>query len=256
MASQQVRKRKRKRQRTVASVSWSQKQLKLFQWFRTNEICLFADGSVRAGKTKACVYGFLKWAYDNFSGKDFILATCTLSQMESVILKELRAFCRDNGVPFRKKGRDIVMKSKNGYNTFIPSVGYDSKSYDKILGITAQGVLCDEGVAMNQEFIDELFNRCSEEGGKLVFTNNPRGPHHWYKKNFIDKAEELYGSHMRFVLSDNPTQDPKYVKMLHKKHSGAELRRKVFGEWAASTGLVYPNLDDVLRVLPDEEPSG
>ena len=254
MASRMVRKRsrnKRRREAVAADIHWSDKQIQALDWFNTDERYLLLDGSVRSGKTFVGSSGFYKWAYDNFADQEFILSAITLKQMSNVILKELNAFCRNNGVQKRAgEGGTIIMQSARGENTFIPCVGYDAKAMDKILGITAAGALCDEGIKMNKGFVDELGFRCSVDGAKLVLTNNPDNPNHWYKREYIDKIDSLDGTHMRFQLSDNPTNTQKYINQLHRQYTGATLRRKVFGEWAADTGLIYPGV--VARPLPNE----
>ena len=61
---------------------------------------------------------------------------------------------------------------------------------DKIVGLTLAGAFLDEAPLMPQDYVDQVGLRCSVEGAKIVTTDNPQGPLHWFKQEYIDRARE------------------------------------------------------------------
>ena len=65
---------------------FSDQQRRLIHWWRPTakpsaNNYVIADGSIRSGKTIACIIGFLTWSQTMFSGQSFILAGKTMGRM-------------------------------------------------------------------------------------------------------------------------------------------------------------------------------
>ena len=48
----------------------------------------------------------------------------------------------------------------------------------------------DEVALMQESFVNQATGRCSVDNSKYWFNCNPDGPYHWFKTDWIDKAEE------------------------------------------------------------------
>ena len=82
--------------------------------------------------------------------------------------------------------------------------------------------------------------------------NNPSGPLHWLKTEYIDKEAETNGVHVSFELADNPSLSKAYVDRIMRQYSGVFYRRMVLGEWVATTGSVYPNAEVSFKDPPGD----
>ena len=198
----------------------------------------------------------MRWTYLYSGGNKFLLTTYSLDQMQEVVLANIYDFCHTYGVRHTRQKNIILVESQHGYNRLIPAIAKDIGDVRKILGHSTAGAFVDEAIETPKVFLDEVIMRCSVPGAKIVMTNNPKGPKHWFKTEFIDRCSELDGGngvHIPCYLADNPSLTPEYIQDLHNKFTGATLRRKVFGEWVADTGLVYPNIDAYIKPTPAGE---
>ena len=57
---------------------------------------------------------------------------------------------------------------------------------------------------------------------------------------------------VHFAMHDNPTLTRDYIEDQKRRHSGIYLRRNVYGEWVAASGLVYPHPN--IKYPPEGEP--
>ena len=78
----------------------------------------------------------------------------------------------------------------------------------------------------------------------LFGTTNPDGPYHWFKKNFIDRIDELNMVRFKFGLEDNPFLDPTYIEELKKEYVGLWYKRFILGLWVLAAGAVYDMWDE------------
>jgi PBSX family phage terminase large subunit len=80
-------------------------------------------------------------------------------------------------------------------------------------------------------------------GAQGLFTCNPEGPAHWFKKEVLDRTD-LDLIHWTFLLDDNPSLDPLYKENIKKEYTGMWYKRYILGEWAVSHGLIYDSFDN------------
>ncbi len=145
----------------------------------------------------------------------------------------------------------------------------DERAADKIKGLTLAGAYCDEVTTYPESFFAMLGTRLSVEGAQWFGTTNPEGPHHWLKKNYLDRARlhltrdgrtvtssdpsALDLNRFSFGLDDNPYLPRAYVESLKLEYTGLFYRRFVLGEWCLAHGSVYDMWDPdrhVIDVLP------
>ena len=235
-------------------IAWSAKQRALQAAILDDAVDIgtpvIAPGPVQSGKSVAAFYGWLAWAAMSYAGHDFGLASRSQRQFEAVSLKYVQEFARTSGLGFYRRADHWEMGSTYGPapNRFYAFIGNDRASEGKARGPSFAGVLFDEVTLMPPDFVDTLLDRCSVPGAKAVMTCNPGGPMHWVKTTYLDEAGQAV--HLPFELSDNPSLSQAYIDGLMQRYSGAMLRRMVFGEWAATEGVIYPNTGKVVGDHP------
>ena len=213
---------------------------------------LVVPGPVQSGKTMSVVFAFLHWVTMSRSERDFILASRTARQMDGAILKYARQFAMTIGGSFKRKGEPFVLPSAlGGYNRFYPLIGSDRGSEAKARSYSVDGAMIDEATLVPPEFIDSVADRCSQPGAKLILVTNPAGPAHPVRQKYILAAEDDPASiHIPTQLSDNPMLSASYIRGLERRYAGAMKKRMVYGEWAASEGLIYPYISESIGRPP------
>lgn len=211
---------------------------------QTKDCCgIICDGAVRSGKTFSMSLGFILWSTKNFSKSSFAICGKTIKSVRRNVVKPLFDFLESleylTVKDFISKGYfEVSMgKHKNRYYIFG---GKDQSSGSLIQGVTLSGLLLDEVALMPRSFVEQAIARCSVEGSRLWFNCNPENPFHWFKKEWVDKAEQKGCHYVHFDLTDNPSLSPKIIKRYHSLYSGSFYERYVLGKWASAEGLVYP----------------
>lgn len=114
-----------------------------------------------------------------------------------------------------------------------------------IRGMTSTGAYINEASMANEEVFNEIRQRCSAEGARVVCDTNPDVPTHWLKENYIDNpnhSDAIVSNH--FVLDDNTHLDRDYVKSLKESTpSGMFYDRAILGLWVSGEGMVYRDFD-------------
>ena len=238
---------------------FSPKQQKLFYWWREGSPyagcdILIADGSIRSGKTVACICSFLNWSLSRFDGQNFILAGKTIGSLKRNVVGPMQQILQAWGIPYRylRSGENYL---EIGSNTYYLYDAHNESSQDKMQGLTAAGALADEVALFPQKFIDQMIGRCSVDGAKVFMNCNPESPAHYVKTELIDKAKEKGVYHMHFTMDDNFALSPQTRSRFQRMFSGVFYRRFILGEWAATDGLIYQQFaDDTERYLLDDPP--
>jgi PBSX family phage terminase large subunit len=130
----------------------------------------------------------------------------------------------------------------------------DARSEGKIRGLTLIGAYGDELVLWPVEVFQRVIDRMSLEGARFFGTTNPDSPHHWLRKDFLQRAEEHDLAAFHFQLRDNPTLPKAYIRSLDAEYRGLWHQRLVEGKWVLAQGAVYDMFDErqvVVDVLPN-----
>ena len=233
----------------------SENQRFVFRWWTARELSdydgIICDGAVRSGKTFCLSASFMTWAMTNFDECIFGLCSKTIVSLKRNILPALREYMKAMGMTAvevaSKNYMDVSFCGRK--NRFYYFGGRDEGSPSLIQGVTLAGVLLDEAALMPRSFIEQAVARCSVAGSKLWFNCNPDNPYHWFKKEWIDKAEEKRLIYRHFVLEDNPTLDRAVIERYHRIYTGTFYERFVLGKWTAAEGLVYPMFDEEKNVF-------
>ena len=222
--------------------------------YRNRDI-MIADGSIRSGKTIACICSFLIWSMECFSGQNFILSGKTIGSLKKNVIGPMLQILTAWGIPYRyvRSGEQYI---EIGTNTYYLYDAHNESSQDKIQGLTAAGALADEAALFPRNFIEQMIGRCSVEGAKIFMNCNPESPAHYVKTELLDKAEEKNIYHLHFTMDDNLALSPKTKEKFYRMFTGVFYKRFILGLWAATDGLIYQQFaDEKERFLLNAAPS-
>lgn len=229
---------------------FSRNHLKILNWWLPDSpvrhfFGIILDGAVRSGKTLPGSVSFVKWAFHQFprGGHEFFFAGKTIHAVVRNVIRPLMKESRSVGLKIEYKKADNLVQITNGsgaIHSFYLFGGHDEASQDLIQGFTASGGFFDEAPIMPQSFVDMAISRLSVEGATVWFTSNPLNPAHWFKKDFIDRAQEKGLLYLHLTMDDNLSLSEKVKARYRSLFTGVFYRRYILGEWCAAEGLIYP----------------
>lgn len=243
-------------------VPFSKKQRQIMSWWAPKSPVrdsegIICDGSIRAGKTFPMAISFIEWAFHYFDGEAFAMCGKTVGALGRNVLRWLKPLLAKRGytVVHRRNSDEgnYLDISKNGKsNRFYIFGGRDESSQDLIQGLTLAGVFFDEVALMPESFVNQAIGRCSVEGAKHWFNCNPGSPSHWFKLEWLDKAEEKGYLHIHFRMEDNPSLSDKVRQGFYNRFVGVFFKRYILGLWVMAEGAIYDMWtdDNEYTVLP------
>lgn len=206
---------------------------------------VIAEGAIRSGKTWAMVTGFLLWSQARFSGCNLIVAGRTIGSLKRNVVQPMLQVMRSFGWAYAyNRSENFIEVGSNRYYLFGAST---EASQDVLQGLTAAGCYADEVALFPKSFVDQMVGRCSVEGSKLWFNCNPSYPTHFFKTEWVDRADELNLLHLRFSMDDNPTLSRAIRERYERMFTGVFYDRYILGLWTLAEGLVYPAFKDALE---------
>ena len=207
---------------------------------------IIADGAIRSGKTISMSLSFVLWAMTRFNGQTFGMCGKTIGSFRRNVLTWLKLMLQGRGYAVEDKRSDslIIVRKGNVENHFYVFGGRDERSQDVVQGITLAGVLLDEVALMPESFVNQVTGRCSVDGSKMWFNCNPEGPMHWFKADWIDRADEKNFLYLHFTMNDNNSLSEKVKERYKRMYSGVWYERYVLGLWKLAEGIIYPMFGD------------
>lgn len=198
-----------------------------------NDLFLF---ELRRAKRNAAAAGI--------QNPQYILAASDLGSVHRNILNELSG----------KYGLEFQFDKYNRFSLFGVQVccfGH-SKINDlgRIRGMTAWGAYINEASMANEEVFDEIKDRCSGDGARLLMDTNPDRPDHWLKRDYIDRADGKIIVEYSWKLDDNTFLTDRYRDSIKASTpSGIFYDRAINGAWASADGMVYPDFDQTVHYI-------
>ena len=224
-------------------------QKAVLQHGNSTRMMMCAGGSIRSGKTFATMLAFAVWSMSKENPAKFLLAGISLDAVKRNVADDFCDILRELGFEPRMTmsgGAKIVC----GDHRFYVVGANDEKAAKRIQGMTLTGAFLDEVVLLPKSFFMQAMARLSVEGAKCWLTYNPDTPGHWFKREVLDKLDSYQGYEQRFTLNDNPAL-PEDVKQRYRdSFTGHFAQRFVMGEWAASSGLIFPQWHNAELVKP------
>ena len=238
----------------------SAKQWEIMRFPYSGYDALICDGAVRSGKTSVMALSFVLWAMGNFSGCAFAFCGKSVGAVERNIVTPLlgvRYLAEQFELRYNRGAHVLTVRRGNRENRVYLFGGRDESSYTLIQGVTLAGVLLDEVALMPRSFVEQALARCSVAGAKLWFNCNPENPLHWFRQEWLLRAEEHNALHLHFLMEDNPGLDEATRKRYRTMYAGVFYQRYVLGRWVMSEGLIYDMFDQTAneyRELPAGTP--
>lgn len=227
-------------------VEFSNKQLKVLSWWMPtspvhNYEGIICDGSIRSGKTVSEGISFFIWAFTNFNEQNFALCGKTINSFRRNVWNWAKAILKLRGynITESRDENKITITYKGKVNYFYIFGGRDERSQDLIQGITLAGVLFDEVALMPESFVNQATGRCSVSGSKFWFNCNPDNPSHWFKKNWIDKANTKKLLYLHFTMDDNLSLSEDIKERYRGLYVGVFFKRFILGLWVVAEGAIY-----------------
>ena len=212
---------------------------------------VIADGSIRSGKTIACIIGFLTWSQEMFSGQSFILAGKTMGALKKNVVRPMLQMLEAWGWPYTYIRSGTDARIEIGSNTYYLYGANTEAAQDALQGLTAAGAYLDEAALFPKSFVDQAVARCSVDGWKFWMNCNPEGPHHFIREEYLNpeemKRKKVY--HLHFTMDDNYSLSPKR-KQEYKNawpHGSVFYKRFILGLWVAAEGLIYQQFADNVK---------
>ncbi|SET94925.1 phage terminase, large subunit, PBSX family [Salinibacillus kushneri] len=244
---------KNKRNAVFKWKPFSKKQKKLIMWWMKESPYydydgVIAQGSIRSGKTVAMVDSFVMWSLETFDGENFIMAGKTMGALKRNVLEPMFKILNAKGIPYNYIRSDDP-RVEIGNNTYYLFGGNNEQSQDTVQGLTAAGAFLDEVALMPESFVTQVEGRCSVDGAKYFYNCNPKGPYHWFKENYIDKAKEKLLLDLHFKLDDNLSLSERVKERLKRIKTGVFYKRDIEGLWVVAEGIIYEMFDHDKHVV-------
>ena len=231
---------------------FSNKQLKVMTWWMDKSPVhtkegIIGDGSIRSGKTVSFGISFFLWAMSGWAEEqNFAMCGKTINSFRRNVWSWLKSLLVLSGYSI-DESRDenkITISYGNIRNYFYIFGGKDERSQDLIQGITLAGILFDEVALMPESFVNQATGRCSVTGSKFWFNCNPDNPKHWFKENWIDKADSKNLLYLHFTMDDNLSLSEEIKNRYKSLYIGVFYKRFILGLWVMAEGAIYDNFDD------------
>lgn len=239
---------------------FSRKQKKILTWWMPESPVhdmdgIIADGAIRSGKTVSMSLSFAMWAMESFDGQNFAMCGKTIGSFRRNVLFWLKLMLKSRGYYVEDHRADnLVIVRRNGKeNYFYIFGGKDERSQDLIQGITLAGVFFDEVALMPESFVNQATGRCSVDNSKYWFNCNPDGPYHWFKTDWIDKAEEKKIVYLHFTMDDNLSLSERIKKRYRSMYTGVFYKRYILGLWAVAEGIIYDMFSEEKHVISEPQ---
>lgn len=226
---------------------FSIKQSKLLYWWEDNSPykdydMVIADGAIRSGKTIAMICSFLRFTQKRHKAQNFIIAGKTIGSLKRNVVQPMLQILTTWGwdYNFNRSDNYIIV----GENTYYLFGANTEASQDALQGLTAAGAFADEIALFPQSFVEQMIGRCSVRGSKLFFNCNPKSPYHYFKEDYIDKAEEKKIYYLHFTMDDNLSLAVEVKNRFKRMFSGVFFKRYILGLWVQAEGIIYDMFTD------------
>lgn len=231
---------------------YTNKQVELLKLFKQRKLkrINILHGSIRSGKTWISLVLWAFWVASSPADKSYLMVAKTLTSLKRNCLDLLETLVGRSNFQY-------TLGQKQGWlfgrRIYLEGVN-DVRAESKIRGMTLQGAYCDEITLFSEDFFAMLLSRLSEPEAKLIGTTNPDNPNHWLRLKYLDRKDKLDLLEMQFLIDDNTTLEPEYIKQIKAENTGVFYDRFILGRWVTAEGCIYKLLaDNPQRYLIDKK---
>ena len=232
--------------------AWSEGQKAVFRLGAARDPYHLIYGVPDSGKTSAAIGAFVLWSL-SFTQELFGFVTRDYKQAHKVIVREVAQFCTETRIPFRLgKGRNRNSLFIGGNEYMLFSANNVSQA-SAIQSYSMAGMFVDEVVNVPEPIVEQIEERVrAVERAKLWMTANPGHPAHWFKREFVDRAESKGMTLMELHFDDNPTVTEAFKQRMAASQGGL-YQRRFLGRWAAVHGEIYKRYEHPAAAPPMRE---
>lgn len=242
---------------TVADLLTKKQSQVLNSYLHDDWKILILTGAVRSGKTFINNFIFMyemrrvkeMAEKEGDTNPKYILAGFSSNTIYTNVITELE----------NTFGIELKADKHNHYHLFgveiVPAYTGNERGTRSIRGMTSYGAYINETSLATHSSFQEIVNRCSKKGARIICDTNPDSPEHWLKKDFIDNTNpEAKIKTFNFILDDNTFLPDDYVSTLKASTpSGMFYDRSILGLWVTGEGVVYADFDKSKMVI-DQPP--
>lgn len=238
----------------IDEILTNKQQQVLYSYLHDDWKFLILTGAFRAGKTIMNNYLFImelkRIARLSIQRKDphpqYILAGYSSNSIYTNVISAIESYFgitmkTDRHGHYHLLGIDIVPS----YTGSIRGVG-------SIRGMTSYGAYINEASLATHDVFQEILQRCSVEGARIICDTNPDIPTHWLKTDYIDNHDpKARIKSFTFTIDDNTFLSKDYVESIKAATPrGMFYDRGILGQWVTGDGIVYQDFNKDTMVIP------
>jgi PBSX family phage terminase large subunit len=214
-----------------------------FSYWNSNKRLNIWEGSVRAGKTIASIWRWIKYIGNAPKG-DLVMTGKTNGSLYRNIIRPMYELLGDD-MHYASKHDSRVVELW-GREIFCFGAN-DESAEGKIRGLTVAGGYGDEITLWPASYFKMHLSRMSVANAKFFGSTNPDNPNHWLKQEYLNRAGELDLRSFHFDIRDNRFLPPEFVAALMKEYVGLWFRRFIKGEWCVAEGAIYDFFEESMH---------
>lgn len=238
----------------IDEILTNKQQQVLYSYLHDDWKFLILTGAFRAGKTIMNNYLFMmelkRIARLSIQRKDphpqYILAGYSSNSIYTNVISAIESYF------------GITMKTdRHGhYHLFgidiVPSYTGSIRGVGSIRGMTSYGAYVNEASLATHDVFQEILQRCSIEGARIICDTNPDIPTHWLKTDYIDNHDpKARIKSFTFTIDDNTFLSKDYVESIKAATPrGMFYDRGILGQWVTGDGIVYQDFNKDTMVIP------
>lgn len=212
--------------------------VQLISLYESNARMNFWDGPVRCGKSHSSLLRWVRYIECDSPDGELYMIGKTIPALRRNIVEPMKTLLGDEMHHFVGSGRIRL------WGRTIWTLGAnDSAAAGKIQGSTSAGTYFDEVTLYPENVFRMATSRTSVSGAKMFGTMNPDSPSHWFKKEYIDRLDQLDFRRFNWTLDDTSFLDPKFLKALKTEYTGLWFQRFIEGKWVIAEGAIYDMFD-------------
>lgn len=118
-------------------------------------------------------------------------------------------------------------------------------------GFTSYGAYVNEVTLGVEPVFQEIQQRCSIDGARVIADTNPSNPEHWFKKDYLDnKKKKARMIQFHFTIDDNTRLSKRYIEGIKARTpTGMYYDRAIKGLWVTGEGAIYRDFDERKMVV-------
>lgn len=227
-------------------IEWKPFSEKALDFLRNSDARLnILEGSVRSSKTINCTVRWLSYFLDGPSG-DLAMLGKTIATLQRNVLNDLFDIVGSRNYKWvnRQQGELRIFDRR------VYCFGANNEDAEsKIRGATFAGALCDEVNLYPKSVFNQLMARMSIAGAKCFCNCNPDSPYHWFYTDYITNDAITDKKVWKFLMEDNLSLDPDYVRSLKQMYTGVWYDRMIRGLWVAAEGRIYDMFEPARHLI-------